>query len=124
MQTSWLNEEPAWASRAHPRRSGRPRGLSIVRPASCEQIRSQSRRWQPSSRVPPPRSGDVGRVRCFARTAGSLPLYIEAVELLEDPSLLRVLRELGVDPAALLGYGGEACVFAYGSEQIVRIHHA
>jgi hypothetical protein len=46
------------------------------------------------------------------------------VELLQDPSLLRVLRELGVDPAALLGFGGEACVFAYGNEQIVRIHHA
>jgi hypothetical protein len=46
------------------------------------------------------------------------------VELLRDPSLLRVLRELGVEPAALLGHGGEACVFAYGDEQIVRIHHA
>ena len=38
--------------------------------------------------------------------------------------MLRVLRELGVDPAALLGHGGEACVFAYGDEQIVRVHHA
>jgi hypothetical protein len=60
----------------------------------------------------------------FRGTEGSLPLYIGAVELLHDPSLLRVLRELGVDPAELLGYGGEACVFAYGNEQIVRIHHA
>lgn len=50
--------------------------------------------------------------------------YTDAVELLRDPSLLRVLRELGVEPGALLGYGGEACVFAYGDEQIVRIHHA
>jgi hypothetical protein len=48
---------------------------------------------------------------------------IDAVELLRDPSLLRVLDELGVDSGALLGYGGEACVFAYGDEQIVRIHH-
>jgi hypothetical protein len=46
------------------------------------------------------------------------------VALLRDPSLLRVLEELGIDPVALLGYGGEACVFAYGDEQIVRIHHA
>jgi len=46
------------------------------------------------------------------------------VDLLRDPSLLRVLGELAVDPGALLGYGGEACVFAYGNEQIVRIHHA
>jgi aminoglycoside phosphotransferase (APT) family kinase protein len=46
------------------------------------------------------------------------------VELLRDPSLLRVLRELGVEPAALLGYGGEACVFAYEDEQIARVHHA
>jgi len=46
------------------------------------------------------------------------------VELLRDPSLLRVLAELGVDAGALLGYGGEACVFAYGGEQVVRIHHA
>lgn len=54
----------------------------------------------------------------------SFPLYVEAMDLLRDPSLLRVLGELGVDPGALLGYGGEACVFAYGNEQIVRIHHA
>jgi hypothetical protein len=46
------------------------------------------------------------------------------VGLLRDPSVLRVLEELGVDPGALLGYGGEACVFAYGGEQVVRIHHA
>lgn len=46
------------------------------------------------------------------------------MELLREPSLLRVLGELGVEPGALLGYGGEACVFAYGDEQIVRIHHA
>lgn len=46
------------------------------------------------------------------------------MELLREPSLLRVLGELGVAPAALLGYGGEACVFAYGDEQIVRVHHA
>lgn len=46
------------------------------------------------------------------------------MELLHDPSLLRVLRELKVDPGALLGHGGEACVFAYGDEQIVRVHHA
>lgn len=46
------------------------------------------------------------------------------MELLRDPTLLRVLAELGVAPDALLGYGGEACVFAHGSEQIVRIHHA
>lgn len=46
------------------------------------------------------------------------------MELLRDPSLLRVLSELGVEPSALLGYGGEACVFAYGDEQVVRIHHA
>ena len=46
------------------------------------------------------------------------------MDLLRDPSLLRVLRQLGVDPAAFLGHGGEACVFAYGDEQIVRIHHA
>jgi hypothetical protein len=46
------------------------------------------------------------------------------MELLREPSLLRVLRELDVDPGALLGYGGEACVFAYGDEQIARIHHA
>jgi len=46
------------------------------------------------------------------------------VDLLRDPSLLRVLGELGVAPSALLGFGGEACVFAYGDEQIVRIHHA
>jgi Phosphotransferase enzyme family len=37
---------------------------------------------------------------------------------------MRVLGELGIEPAALLGYGGEACVFAYGKDQIVRIHHA
>jgi hypothetical protein len=61
---------------------------------------------------------------CFRCTAGSLPLYIDAVDLLRDPSLLRVLKELGVDPGELLGYAGEACVFAYGGEQIVRIHHA
>jgi hypothetical protein len=60
----------------------------------------------------------------FGGAAGSLPLYIDAMDLLDDPSLLRVLEELGVDPGALLGYGGEACVFAYGAEQIVRIHHA
>lgn len=46
------------------------------------------------------------------------------MDLLRDASLLRVLGELGVDPSALLGYGGEACVFAYDEEQIVRIHHA
>lgn len=46
------------------------------------------------------------------------------MDLLRDPSLLRVLTELGLDSAALIGYGGEACVFAYGAEQIVRIHHA
>ena len=46
------------------------------------------------------------------------------MDLLRDPSLLRVLGELGVDPGALLGYGGEACVFAYGDEQIARIYHA
>jgi aminoglycoside phosphotransferase (APT) family kinase protein len=46
------------------------------------------------------------------------------VDLLRDPSLLRVLGELKIDPEALLGHGGEACVFAYGHEQIARIHHA
>jgi hypothetical protein len=56
--------------------------------------------------------------------AAGLPLYMARVDLLRDPSLLRVLGELGVDPGALLGYGGEACVFGYGNEQIVRIHHA
>jgi hypothetical protein len=61
---------------------------------------------------------------CFRGTARSLPLYIAAVDMLRDPSLLRVLKELGADPSELLGYGGEACVFAYGDEQIVRIHHA
>lgn len=60
----------------------------------------------------------------FGSTAGSVPLYVDPVELIHDPSLLRVLEELGVDPSALLGYGGEACVFAYGDEQIVRVHHA
>jgi Ser/Thr protein kinase RdoA (MazF antagonist) len=49
---------------------------------------------------------------------------MDAVDLLRDPSLLRVLDELRVAPDELLGYGGEACVFAYGGEQIVRIHHA
>jgi Phosphotransferase enzyme family len=57
-------------------------------------------------------------------TAGGLALYVDAVDLLRDPSLLSVLAELSVDPGALLGYGGEACVFAYGEELVVRIHHA
>jgi hypothetical protein len=45
------------------------------------------------------------------------------VELLRDPSLLRVLGELGLGPSAFLGHGGEAIVFAYGEEQVVRVHH-
>src|SRR5262245_52623084 len=65
-----------------------------------------------------------GANEAFDGTPSPLPLYVTLMELLRDPSLLRVLAELGIDPAALLGYGSEACVFAYGREQVVRIHHA
>jgi hypothetical protein len=61
---------------------------------------------------------------CIPRQGRQPSAIHRCVDLLRDPSLLRVLGELGVAPGALLGYGGEACVFAYGDEQIVRIHHA
>lgn len=46
------------------------------------------------------------------------------MDVSHDPCLLRVLEELRIDSGSLLGYGGEACVFAYGDGEIVRIHHA
>lgn len=44
-------------------------------------------------------------------------------ELLAEPSLRRVLAELGLRPETLLGFGGEASVFPVGRDEIVRIHH-
>ena len=41
----------------------------------------------------------------------------------DDALLVRVMSHLGLTRGALLGIGGEACVFALGSERIARIHH-
>jgi aminoglycoside phosphotransferase (APT) family kinase protein len=40
-----------------------------------------------------------------------------------DPRLLAVLAHLGVGPDALLGSGGEACVYALDSDRVVRVLH-
>jgi aminoglycoside phosphotransferase (APT) family kinase protein len=44
--------------------------------------------------------------------------------ILTDPGLLAVLSHLGVATDALLGYGGEACVYALGTDRVVRVLHA
>ena len=42
----------------------------------------------------------------------------------DDPGLVRALRQFDVPADALLGIGGEACVYALDAERIVRVHHA
>jgi Phosphotransferase enzyme family len=37
--------------------------------------------------------------------------------------MLLILKELGVAPRDILGYGGEAVVFAYGETQVARVHY-
>lgn len=41
----------------------------------------------------------------------------------DDAPLLQVMSHLGLTRDALLGIGGEACVFALGGERVVRVHH-
>ncbi len=41
----------------------------------------------------------------------------------ENTTLTRLLASFGVAPDALLGHGGEACVFALDAERILRVHH-
>lgn len=41
----------------------------------------------------------------------------------DDAPLLQVMSHLGLDRDALLGVGGEACVFALGEDRIARVHH-
>ena len=41
----------------------------------------------------------------------------------EDAGLVAALRSFGIAPAALLGHGGEAWVYALDTERIVRVHH-
>lgn len=45
------------------------------------------------------------------------------MRLEDDAPLLRVMRRFGVGRDALLGIGGEACVFALGKDRILRVHH-
>jgi aminoglycoside phosphotransferase (APT) family kinase protein len=41
----------------------------------------------------------------------------------DDAPLLRAMSHFGVSRDALLGIGGEACVFALGRDRILRVHH-
>lgn len=43
--------------------------------------------------------------------------------LQDDAPLLAVMRHFGLSPDALLGIGGEACVFALDEHRILRVHH-
>lgn len=45
------------------------------------------------------------------------------VELPDDRGLIAVLRALGVAPEAYLGHGGEAWVYALGTDRVVRVLH-
>ncbi|WP_434041401.1 MULTISPECIES: phosphotransferase family protein [Sorangium] len=47
----------------------------------------------------------------------------DAVSIEDDAPLLQVMSHLGIDKDALLGVGGEACVFALGEDRIARVHH-
>lgn len=41
----------------------------------------------------------------------------------DDAPLLRVLSHFGVSADALLGIGGEACVFSLSARRVLRVHH-
>ncbi|WP_437730436.1 phosphotransferase family protein [Sorangium sp. So ce1335] len=45
------------------------------------------------------------------------------MSLEDDAPLLLVMSHLGLDQGALIGVGGEACVFALGKDRIARVHH-
>ncbi|XXT15431.1 phosphotransferase [Sorangium sp. So ce429] len=47
----------------------------------------------------------------------------DAVSIQDDAPLLSVMSHFGLSQGALLGIGGEACVFALGTDRIARVHH-
>ncbi|XXY51658.1 phosphotransferase [Sorangium sp. So ce269] len=47
----------------------------------------------------------------------------DAVSIQDDAPLLSVMSDFGLSQDALLGIGGEACVFALGTDRIARVHH-
>lgn len=46
------------------------------------------------------------------------------VEFPDDAGLVAVLTQFGIPPDALLGHGGEAWVYAFGDERVLRVLHA
>src|SRR5215831_14269119 len=47
---------------------------------------------------------------------------IPAARFPDDPANARVLTTFALTPSALIGQGGEACVYALDGERVLRVH--